>query len=184
MFKLFHILLCYVFVGAQCLSFQSVFSRHFFWIVPFVWGFFAIVPFVSGGSNHCNVKSQGLSCIASPDFLHSGGQQEKLQHGCIFWVWKINTAKEGPGEICLKVNPKICYFAIYSVLFQIGFVVIYALLCGEKLSQKLWPWRKKLQIWGQSKFCEGSRSHQEVVDQEASEGDFCDGRTRRKWVFL
>ena len=37
---------------------------------------------------------------------------------------------------------KIIFLAIYAVLLRF-FVAIYALLCGEKLSQKLCLWRKK-----------------------------------------
>ena len=40
---------------------------------------------------------------------------------------------------------KSVLLAIYAVLLRF-FVAIYALLCGEKLSQKLCPWRKKGQI--------------------------------------
>ena len=37
---------------------------------------------------------------------------------------------------------KIGFVAIYTLLSQICFVAIYALLCGEKINQKLRVWRK------------------------------------------
>ena len=44
---------------------------------------------------------------------------------------------------------KISIFAIYAVCREICFGTIYALLRGEKLSQKLGPWRKndKYEVW-------------------------------------
>ena len=43
----------------------------------------------------------------------------------------------------------IGFVAIYVLLWQICFVAIYALLCGEKIIQKLRMWRKndKYQVW-------------------------------------
>ena len=38
---------------------------------------------------------------------------------------------------------KISFVAIYAVLSKFFVVAIYALLCGEKLCQKLCVWRKK-----------------------------------------
>ena len=43
---------------------------------------------------------------------------------------------------------KISIFAIYAVCREICFGTIYALLRGEKLSQKIGPVEKKWQIWG------------------------------------
>ena len=44
---------------------------------------------------------------------------------------------------------KICFVAIYAVFCEIRFGAIYALLRGEKLSQKLYRWRKndKYEAW-------------------------------------
>ena len=43
----------------------------------------------------------------------------------------------------------IGFVAIYVLLWQICFVAIYALLCGEKIIKKLRMWRKndKYQVW-------------------------------------
>ena len=51
----------------------------------------------------------------------------------ILLIWR-NSTHDRCGEIC--------FVAIYAIFPIICFVEIYALLRGEKLSQKLYPWRK------------------------------------------
>ena len=52
-------------------------------------------------------------------------------------------------EIYPVFGCEICFVAIYALFGLNCFVAIYALLCGKKLSQKLYRWRKndKYEVW-------------------------------------
>ena len=61
----------------------------------------------------------------------------------------FHTTDVEKSEIYPVFGCEICFVAIYAMFGLNCFVVIYALLCGKKLSQKLYRWRKndKYEVW-------------------------------------
>ena len=61
----------------------------------------------------------------------------------------LHTTDVKKSEIYPVIGCEICFVAIYAIFRVNCFVAIYALLRGEKLSQKLYRWRKndKYEVW-------------------------------------
>ena len=69
----------------------------------------------------------------------------------IFHTTDLEKCKKLPNLEEFQIFPhdrccKICFVAIYAVFRKICFVAIYAILCGDKLSPKLYMWRKMTNI--------------------------------------
>ena len=101
-------------------------------------------------------------------------------------------------EIYPVFGCEICFVAIYSIFWLICFVVIYALLCGKKLSRKLYRWRKndKYEVWPSHYYLQSSQdniSHSTIftfflafhhhIKGEASEKTYFRPKLTQNYVF-
>ena len=80
------------------------------------------------------------------NYLHMVNVEKNLSNGGIFHMKNVDTNQFCHNLHCLVAKSDLLQFTLFCR--EICFVVIYALLCGEKLNQKLCLWRKKRQISG------------------------------------
>ena len=89
------------------------------------------------------------SCGEISDF--NTQQMWRNQKFCQIWrnfkILHMTDVKKS--EIYPVFGCEICFVAIYAIFCLNCFVVISSLLCGKKLSQKLYRWRKndKYEVW-------------------------------------
>ena len=75
------------------------------------------------------------------NYLHMVNVEKNLSNGGIFHMKNVDTNQFCHNLHCLVAKSDLLQFTLFCR--EICFVAIYALLCGEKLNQKLCLWRKK-----------------------------------------